>query len=224
MEHNNVEIFEQERASKYDQFVDIWIPNYKNYLEMLPKILRQQNDKNLLIVGCGTGNEIQGFLDAEEDWIIRGIDPSPEMINQAIQKYKNYSNVHFEKKLVQELLIEDIFSAATLSLVLHFLPDNGAKENILKEIAAPLTPGAPFILLDITGEESQIVKNLNILKDLLPTTIPQEEILFRLDRIKNDLFIISEDRLSSILLAAEFESPTRFFQSTIYSGWITYKK
>jgi len=51
---NKVELFENERARGYDQFVESWIPNY-HYL-----------------VGCGTGNEIERFVDTAESWTITG--------------------------------------------------------------------------------------------------------------------------------------------------------
>ncbi|MVM33956.1 hypothetical protein GO755_28230 [Spirosoma sp. HMF4905] len=55
---NNVELFENERATGYNQFVEIWIPNYHYFLYCLPKLLSETTAKDLLVVGCGTGKKL----------------------------------------------------------------------------------------------------------------------------------------------------------------------
>ena len=221
---NKVEIFENERASGYNQFVETWIPNYIYFLDRLPKLLSEIAQKDLLVVGCGTGNEIERFVQASEQWKITGIDPSPEMIKQASEKLHTYDNVTLIEGLVADLDIETKYGVATLLLVLHFLDDNGNKLNLLKDIAERLVSGATFVLLDITGDENQIEQNLKVLKLFLPDGLDEEQISNRLNRIKNELFPISEERLSELCTEAGFEPPLRFFQSTIYMGWLTKKK
>ena len=221
---SKLEIFENERATGYNQFVETWIPNYHFFLDRLPKLVSETNQKNLLVVGCGTGNEIERFVQASEQWKITGIDPSPEMIKQASEKLHTYDNVTLIEGLVADLDIEKKYSVATLLLVLHFLDDNGNKLNLLKDIAERLVSGATFVLLDITGDENQINQNLKVLKLFLPDGLDEEQINNRLNRIKNELFPVSEERLSELCTEAGFEPPLRFFQSTIYMGWLTKKK
>lgn len=221
---NNVEIFEKERATGYNQFVETWIPNYNYFLDQLPKLLHEAKQKNILIVGCGTGNEIERFVTAAEPWTIMGIDPSPEMIAQAKDKLQPYDNITLVEGLVSDLDRSKKYGVATLLLVLHFLEDNGSKLNLLRDIADRLVSGAPFIMLDVTGDKSQIKKNLHILRLLLPAGLDEEQINNRLNRIENDLHAVSESRLSELLQEAGFEAPLRFFQSSIYMGWMTQKK
>lgn len=221
---DKVEIFENERATGYNQFVETWIPNYNYFLDLLPKLLSDTNRKNLLVVGCGTGNEIERFVKTPEHWTITGIDPSPEMIIQAIDKFQNQDNVKLVTGLVSELDIEKKYSAATLLLVLHFLDDNGSKLNLLKDIADRLVSDASFVMLDITGNQNQIKQNLKVLRHLLPDGLDEDQINNRFSRIENELFAVSEERLSELLQEAGFEKPLRFFQSSIYMGWLTKKK
>jgi tRNA (cmo5U34)-methyltransferase len=218
------EIFENERATGYNQFVETWIPNYHYFLDRLPKLLSETNGKDLLVVGCGTGNEIERFVNAPEHWTITGIDPSPEMIKQANDKLQSYDNVTLINGLVSDLDIEKKYSVATLLLVLHFLDDNGNKLNLLKDIADRLVSGATFVMLDITGNKNQIQQNLKVLRLLLPDGLDEEQINKRLNRIENELVAVSEERLSELLQEAGFETPLRFFQSSIYMGWLTKKK
>jgi len=221
---SKVEVFENERASGYNDFVETWIPNYSYFMERLPRLLSEVPLKCLLVVGCGTGNEIEKFIQSSSDWEITGVDPSPEMIQQAQEKLKEYKNVHLIEGVLSDTDPHQKYSAAILSLVLHFLEDNGEKLSLLKDISARLEPGSPFIMLDITGDKYQIKGNLKILEHLLPGTLDQEQIKSRLGRIENDLHHVSENRLIDLCLEAGFEQPIRFFQSSIYMGWIAKKK
>jgi len=221
---NKVEIFENERATGYNQFVETWIPNYHFFLDRLPKLLSETNRKDLLVIGCGTGNEIERFVRAPEHWKITGVDPSPEMIKQAREKLQNYGNVTLIEGLLTDLDLEKKYGAATLLLVLHFLDDNGNKLTLLKDIAERLVSRAPFVMLDITGDKDQIRQNLKVLRLLLPDGLGEEQINNRLKRIENELFPVAEQRLSELCTEAGFEPPLRFFQSSIYIGWLTKKK
>jgi len=58
----------------------------------------------------------------------------------------------------------------------------------------------------------------------LPDGLDEEQISNRLNRIENELFPVAEQRLSELCTAAGFEAPLRFFQSSIYMGWLTKKK
>lgn len=221
---DKVEIFENERATGYNEFVETWIPNYQYFLDCLPKMLSQVKSNNLLVVGCGTGNEIEGFIKAPKQWKITGIDPSPDMIKQATEKLQKFDNVSLVEGLITDLHIEKKYDVATLLLVLHFLEDNGSKLKILKDIAARLVSGASFVMLDITGDKNQMKQNSKVLKYLLPDGLDEKQIDNRLNRIEDKLFPVSEKRLSELCEKAGFEKPLRFFQSTIYMGWLTKKK
>jgi len=221
---SSIEIFENERATGYNQFVETWIPNYNYFLDCLPKLFRETEQKDILVVGCGTGNEIERFVKAPEQWKITGIDPSPDMIEQAREKFQAYNNVTLIDGLVDGLDIEKKYNAATLLLVLHFLDDDGNKLNLLKDIAERLVPGATFVLLDITGDQEQIRQNLKALRLLLPDSLGQEQINSRLNRIENEFFSVSEERMAELCIQAGFEKPLRFFQSSIYMGWLMQKK
>jgi tRNA (cmo5U34)-methyltransferase len=222
---NQVEIFENERATGYNQFVETWIPNYNFFMDRLPKLLSETPHKDLLVVGCGTGNEIERFTRMPvQQWEITGIDPSPDMVKQAREKLKPFANIKLVEGLVSDLDPARKYGAATLLLVLHFLKDDGGKLNLLKDISDRLLPGAPFVMLDITGDKEQIKNNLKVLRHFLPDGLDEQQVNNRLARIENELLHVSESRLSDLCVEAGFEPPVRFFQSAIYMGWLTSKK
>lgn len=219
----DIALFEGERATNYDGFVQQWIPNYDYFMSMLPKILGEAKEESVLVVGSGTGNEILALANQNKAWSIFGVDPSPEMIAIAKKKLKGYPNVKLLRSELKELSHQDLFGAATLVLVLHFIKYPSEKLRLLKEIERRLKPGAPFIVMGIFGTNQQIQANLDILEYLLPPTLAQREIEERFDRIKNQLHRNSEEELNKLLARAGFEVPTRFFQASIYSAWLTKK-
>lgn len=218
------ELFENERATAYDSFVKNWIPNYNVFLNMIPHLFNDSTNDKLLAVGCGTGNEILVLKQNGYNGSIMGIDPSPEMIAQATHKLKDYEDIVLKEVLVSQLTIDHQFNAATLILVLHFLKDDGDKLDLLRDISIRLEPKALLIMLDITGNDMEIRKNLEILEQLLPPDMDQNEIAKRLDRIYRELHHVSEQRIIELFTEAGFEEPTKFFQSTIYMGWMARKK
>lgn len=221
---SKVELFEKERATGYNQFVETWIPNYHYFLDHLPDLLGKTINKNLLVVGCGTGNEMERFAKADQHWKLTGVDPSPDMIRQAIPKFAGNDNVKLIEGVVSDLDKSVSYGAATLLLVLHFLEDDGSKLNLLKDISTRLEAGASLVLLDITGDKEHFKDNLEILRVLLPKNLDSVEVNKRLYRIENDLHPVSEERLIQLLTEAGFETPLRFFQTSVYMGWMTKKK
>ena len=220
---SHIAIFENERATGYDDFVKVWIPNYQFFIDLLPLVLEDAPSKKLLVAGCGTGNEIHAFQKSAMNWSITGVDPSPDMITLARKKLANNPQVSLVDGDVASLSPKSHFGAATLILVLHFIKDNETKRKLLKEIASRLEPGSPFVLMGIFGDTRQIEKNLKVLSYLIPNTIQEEIIQSRLERLKNEFHHISEKKLEELLISAGFEPPVRFYHMAIYSGWLTRK-
>lgn len=223
---DHIEIFENDRAANYDQFVSTWIPNYQFVIDVLPGVLKNfttTGHRALLVAGCGTGNEIQAIRDAGLDWPITGVDPSPVMIELAQKKLKGCADVTWVEGQVSDLPLDPLYGAATLLLVLHFLPDNGAKHAILKDIADRLQPEAPLVLMDIFGSSSELKSNLQVLRSFLPPHLDQEQVDDRIERIESKIHYVPERRLIVLLEEVGFERPRRFFQTAIYGGWIARK-
>ncbi|MEO0573198.1 MAG: class I SAM-dependent methyltransferase [Bacteroidota bacterium] len=216
-------LFEGDRAANYDGFVQQWIPNYDYFMSIFPKLLSNTNPKSLLAVGCGTGNELMALKEFDNDWSIMGVDPSPQMIHIAQQKLGSYKGMGFSIGKVDQLDSHLRFGAASLLLVLHFIKYPNEKLALLQEISKRLYPGAPLIILGIFGNKEQLRGNLKVLESLLPEDLSEKEIEERLDRITNALHRTTEEELGKLLVRAGFEPPTRFFQTSIYSGWTTRK-
>ncbi|MEM9143000.1 MAG: class I SAM-dependent methyltransferase [Bacteroidota bacterium] len=219
----NLALFEGDRATHYDNFVQQWIPNYNYFMSVLPRLLAAVSPKKMLAVGCGTGAELLALKKADETWAITGVDPSPEMIAIAQKKLASHKKIEFFTGTIDQLQNKGPYGAASLILVLHFIKYPSEKLSLLTEIAKRLQPGAPFITMGIFGNKEQLKGNLDVLKRVLSKNISQEEIGERMERITHSLHRTSEEELQKLLTRAGFEPPTRFFQASIYSAWLTKK-
>lgn len=217
-------IFKGHRATGYDNFVLTYIPFYRGVMSCLPSLINQNivgEEEPILVVGCGTGNELLELSQAYPTWKLEGIDPSPEMVAQARKKLNDHTNVRLINGYVNDLPTPPQYRAATMLLVLHFVPDNGAKLALLRDLAERMLPGAPLILMDIFGSSVELISNLSTLLAMMPPTSNPAKVTNRLKTLPDRIEYISEHRLTSLLLEAGFRLPQRFFQAAIYGGWIT---
>jgi len=221
-----IEIFEGDRAIRYDNFISNFFPDYNLIMEIVPKILSGQfSDKellNILVVVCGTGNETKRLLDFNKNWRIDACDPSKEMIYIAKQKLASYSNLNLINSTIEQ--VDTTYDAATLFLVLHFLTGDGAKQELLINICKRLKSGGKLIMLDICGTQKELKKNFKILSSLFQEAWSEEEIKIRRERILNTLNVISEKRCITLLKKPGFKTPIKFHQSTITRAWVVTKK
>lgn len=220
-----IEIFKDERASNYDNFVKQWIIHYDFVLDLLPKIITMQQPtaKDIAVVGCGTGNEIDKLHACNPQWKITGIDPSPEMIEIAKSKLPTSKNIDLQCTTMGEISSIKQFDVATLFLVLHFMKDDGSKELLLKNISQKMRPGGSLIILDIFGSEEQFIFNKRLLQTLLPQEIGGVNITEHMVSMPERISNIPEERLAELLHQAGFSAPIRFFQTAIYGSWVCKK-
>ncbi len=224
MNSDNIGLFQNERAQGYDNFVHKWIPNYQFLLNSIPSLIKHTSQEPLLVVGCGTGNEIEAFKKLNRHWSITGVDQSPHLIIKTQSKFSDYTSMELIDGEVKELPISSVYSAATLLLVLHFIRNDGSKLELLRDISVRLNQGAPLIIFDIFGAGAEFKNQLQLLNYFLPADVDEEEKIHRLARIESELFHISETRLNEILNEAGFESTIKFYQCSIYGAWITKKR
>lgn len=224
---NDISRFENERAENYDDLIKVAIPTYEYLMKTMPVYLGQNLSKTspieLLIAGCGTGNEALCFLEDEKNWKITGVDPSPDMVGIARKKLRGYNDCRLMVGQVKGLPEGHKFDAATLSLVLHFLKDNGPKQLLLNDISARLKKGAPFLIMDMFGDKDEIRTKLSMLASTLPSSFSSQEIKERSQRILEEINYVKEDRFRDLLKHAGFSEPLRYHQTLMYGAWLCYK-
>ena len=225
---NELAKFDNERAASYDERIAMSIPNYDYLMSSMPRYLSKfvgkSSEVKILVAGCGTGNEMEQFLLHDEKWNVTGIDPSPDMVGIARKKLRLYKNQKLIVGRVKGLPDGLKYDAATLSLVLHFLPDNGAKANLLKSIAQRLAKGAPLIVVDMFGEKDEIWQKLQLLSEILPEEFDAKTKKEMSQRILEEINYIPEERFKELLQIAGFSEPLRYHQSLMYGAWVCQKQ
>jgi tRNA (cmo5U34)-methyltransferase len=107
----------------------------------------------VLIVGAGGGREIEALLASPNNYRLAGVDPSADMLAVAGAFVGNATDrVELVKGFV-DAIDAPPFDAATACLVMHFLPDNGAKLAFLRAVRQRLKPGAPLVLADVSFDD-----------------------------------------------------------------------
>jgi len=144
--------FDPARAGEYEQQSRIALAGYDACHElaacMLAAALGSGTEARVLVAGAGA-KEIVTAGALEPNWRFIAVDPSPPMMDLAVARLTEAGLLDCTDVVlgtVDDLPPEDRFDAATLIGVLHHLPGDEAKRDILRSLALRLKPGAPLIL------------------------------------------------------------------------------
>ncbi|MBF0169370.1 MAG: class I SAM-dependent methyltransferase [Alphaproteobacteria bacterium] len=225
------EHFHDQRAKRYDETVRKVIPGYETLHAMAQFLLEGilKPDAHLLIVGCGTGEEIERLASHHPGWRFTGIDPSQAMLDQARERLESKNLLKRCELLCTKAESLDPalrFDAATCLLVMHFLPDDGAKAGLLSAIASHLKPEAPLLLADLHGA-SDTDRFARLLaawtRWQLAHGVDPVEVEKGLKHVARDVHFVPETRLFKLLHQAGFGSVEHFHQAFLFGGWLALK-
>lgn len=188
---------------------------FENKLGANPKIL---------VVGSGWGDEIYLFGKPNPGWQFVGVDTSEEMLKLAQGRFaaENLPNkVEMHQTDVRELNDEN-FDTATCILTLHFIPDDGAKLEILQAIWQRLKPGAPFFLVDAVREKSEasFQENVQAWKRHAQNNGAPPETIEKMAEITMTLPFVTEERETELLREANFAEIRKVYQGIFINGWL----
>jgi SAM-dependent methyltransferase len=134
-----------DRIALHDQ--ERWDHN-NHYHHFLLKQLPSQR-QTALDIGCGTG-EFSCLLSKRFERVISS-DLSPNMIEIAKQRSRQFSNIDFQvADVLQWEPVAEQFDAIVSIATLHHLP----VESLLPRLKAALKPGGRLIILDLLEHES----------------------------------------------------------------------
>ena len=158
-------------------YYDYIFPYNQMHKNFILSCYKDSNSKKLLDIGCGTGNL---SLELSKNFKnVISIDLDTEMINKAISKVGNTSNINF--RCMNMLKIDEEFSENSFDAVISFgntivhLKNLNEMHTFFAGIRKALKPSSPFLF--------QIINYDRILEqhiDNLPT-IENEKIQFKRD-------------------------------------------
>lgn len=218
-----VEIFEGERAQRFDSDIRVRIPGYESILHLATAAIASAHPAgSILSVGCGTGQDVL-HLARDPAYRVTAIDPSPDMIAFAAARFRGLGieRVDLRCSVVSDLPAEPRYDAALLCFVLHFIPDDGAKDRLLEQIARRLLPGGTLVLTDFARTDA-FAENLSMLRAYLdwfsPLAPPARDEYVA--RVRDRLHLIAPAEYPDRARRAGFRAIRPLYASLHVHGWI----
>lgn len=219
--------FDGDYGERYERLARQVIPGYRTFFPMFVAIVDPDLPVGgrVLVVGAGTGIELVTLKRARPDLRLHGVDPAGQMLELARRRVAEAgaeSGVTFQLGYAADVAPAPLFDAATLINVLHFVPDDGGKAELLAEIAQRLKPGGVFILFDLHGDPGSEEHERYMPAWRRYWTIrgmtPDEWRDFD-ERIREGIHFAPASRVLELARDAGFTEPRRFFKSMLYGGW-----
>jgi tRNA (cmo5U34)-methyltransferase len=223
--------FDSEKSSSYDQEIRKKIPGYEALHDLVHSLLKQHlgREAKVLVVGAGTGQEVISYALENPGWYIVGVDPADNMLDVASQKV---ASNHLEERVslhsgyLNSLKAPSPFDAATVLLVMHFLPDDGEKQSLLMEVAQRLKAGAKLILVDLEGSKGSPEFEIlfKLWKDYqLEKRSDKDDVEKDFEHILKDIGFVPQSRIEELLRQTGFSKIQKFFQSLLFGGYMAEK-
>ncbi|MCO5084403.1 MAG: class I SAM-dependent methyltransferase [Rhizobiaceae bacterium] len=212
-------VFPDQAALDYDERIVRLVPGYALALDLMGCILatRASAPSRILAPGCGTGSEIAVLARQLPHARFTALDPSAGMLDAARSKLAATGSAErtaFVHGMLDDLP-EEPHDAATVSLVLHFLPDDGSKATFLEGVGRHLSLGAPLLLFDATVSEGA---DEGLALWLARQGHSAEAVQAVLTRMKTQWRRATRERVDELLAEAGFTAGRPFFQAFGFLG------
>ncbi len=224
-------VFDQERASSYDQQIDALAP-IRDALHLQIRIILSELpvDANILCVGVGTGAELIYLAQAFPQWRFTAVEPAAPMLDICRRKAEASdiaSRCTFHQGYLDSLPASDAFQAATCILVSHFFMQPDERSHFFQQIAARLQPGGYLVSADLTADmaTAEYQSLLEIwLRMLRYAELPATEIEKFRTSYGRDVALLSPEKVASIMTEGGFELPVLFYQSLLVRAWYAQRR
>lgn len=222
--------FDKSRAEEYGRQSRIGLAGYDACHElsacMLSAALGQGQQARVLVVGAGgTAGEIITSARLEPKWSFVAVDPSPPMLDLArahLLEAGISDRVDTVSGPVSVLDATASFDAAIMIGVLHHLPDDAAKQDILAQISIRLKPEAPFVMAgNYRPYASQPLLMAAWANRWRMNGAGPEDVKAKMGKILQGAEPPkSEEAVMALLIDAGFKEPVRFFASLFWGAWL----
>ena len=222
--------FDAVRANEYARQSRIALAGYDACHEltacMLAAHLGHDRPARILVVGAGgTAGEIIASAKLGPNWDFIAVDPSEPMLELA---QRNIAEAGIQTRVqcmlgnVSDIPAQEPFDAAVMIGVLHHLSGAQMKADVLKQISIRLKPGAPFVLAgNYRTYASQPLLMAAWAERWRLHGASSSGIEAKMAKILQGADPpVSEEAVFSLLSAARFEAPLRFFSSLFWGAWV----
>jgi tRNA (cmo5U34)-methyltransferase len=224
-------VFDQERASSYDQQFDALAP-IREALHLQIRIILSELpvDANILCVGVGTGAELIYLAQAFPQWRFTAVEPAAPMLDICRHKTEESgiaSRCTFHQGYLDSLPATEPFQAATCLLVSHFLMQADERSRFFQQIATRLQPGGYLVSADLTADmaTAEYQSLLDVwLRMLRYADMPDAEVEKFRASYGRDVALLSPKKVATIMTEGGFELPVLFYQSLLARAWYAHKR
>lgn len=209
----------------YDDHIRKLIPGYELVHQQIHTLLALNlcDSAHVLIVGCGTGQELIALAQAFPTWQFTAIDPAQQMLHKLEQRLDslNLKNkiqlIHGDTSVLKDLKLT--FNAALSILVAHFVED---KTQFYHDINQVLNPKSLLISYDLMQfEKPQDAIRLQKLAELVGLHPKQSQLM--VERLNQDFHLVSAQNLQQLYQQLGFQHCECFCQIFNYQGFVAYK-
>ena len=183
---------------------------------------------HVLVVGAGGGREIAEFRSGATVGRITAIDPSARNLDTVRDFFGSSDASHdirFYVGTVDDLPAGETFDIATSLLVMHHLPDDGAKLAYLRSVRDRLAPDGLLIHADVCFDEREEFNRL------IPAYLAHADLVgassdathLEIDAIPR-LPVASVTRTGSLFAQAGLTDPFEVFRTLWYRCWISTRR
>jgi tRNA (cmo5U34)-methyltransferase len=219
--------FGADEAPAYDVRMDRLVPGYR----LLHRLVRAEltaalpESAHVLVVGAGTGAELDLLATARPQWRFTAVDPVGPMLEVAQGKaaaggYLDRVTWHcgYASDLDAAAGFDAGFDAAVMILVAHFLAAD-AKQALFTDVAARLRPGAPLVFADLAEAAEPDSPLAAVRREVaLDLGCSGAEVDAMITNMWRTLHPVDGPRLAELLTAAGLGTARTFFRVLGYHG------
>ena len=222
-------IFDREPAltSNYEKGPRWFIPGYDLSHALAAMLLRERLGESgrILVIGAGGGVELSVFAAESAGWRFVGVDPSTEMLEMARQRVESVGasdRVSLVKGYIPDAPRER-FDAATAFLVLNFIPDDGSRLDVMREIHSRLAPSGSFLMINACSEKGgpRYEEDLRLYEVWARRNGAPDDVIAAAVRMQRDtLHPVPFEREEALLGQAGFHDSRVFYRGLWVCGWL----
>jgi len=219
-------IFDQERASSYDQQREKLAP-IRDALHLLIRMVLSglPTDARILCVGIGTGAELIYLAKEFPQWQFTAIEPAAPMLEVCRQRAEENgiaSRCVFHEGYLDSLPEIELYDAATCILVSHFILQIDDRRKFFEQIAKRLITNGCLVSADLATDMSAATYEsvLDIWERTLKySDMPTEEVDKQINSFGKKVAALPPKDTEKLIASSGFETPTLFFQSLFIHTW-----
>lgn len=220
-----MKVFNQEIALSYESDIRKKVLAYEGLHEVIESLIFSLINVNehILIVGAGTGEELNYLKKLDQSIKIDAIEPAAEMakiFDAKAEALNLTSRVSLFEDSLESFKSNDKYHVITSILVSHFINHNDKKNFFLK--LKNLIDQKGFILLvdKFSNENASLFNEQAWLKNLSIKGFSDDEIKKIALNLSTKFFTLSENELHALCDDVGLVVAERFFQSLNFKGFI----